>query len=200
MLGYCSFSQLLLQQTLDPKPSIAPLCRHWRHTTNLRMVIIAIIRIKTLIKLFCYIPIIRIMIFIFIDCVSQDSWNPLAPESCTVTSLTTESQFRVFTSYPFRISSENFLLSPSVIPEQFYTTYTMFFLGLPATAGRVKAMVSGCGLSTRGLLVCPVICKWNVEQSIETCSISAHTLGLNLTIILISPIILNEKIKIMNII
>ena len=39
-----------------------------------------------------------------------------------------------------------------------------------------------------------------MEQSIETCSISAHTLGLNLTIILFSLSILNEKIKIMKII
>ena len=48
MLGYCSFSQPLVKQTLDPKPSIAPLCQHWRHTTILRVVIIAIICIITL--------------------------------------------------------------------------------------------------------------------------------------------------------
>ena len=55
MLGYCSFSQPLLEQTLDPKPSIAPLCRHWRHTTILRMVIIAITRIITLNEIILFI-------------------------------------------------------------------------------------------------------------------------------------------------
>jgi hypothetical protein len=30
----------------------------------------------------------------------------------------------------------------------------MFFQALPATAGRVQAMVAGCGLSTCGLWVC----------------------------------------------
>ena len=50
-----------------------------------------------------------------------------------------------------------------------------------------------------GLVPCYVM-KWNVEQSIETCSISTHTLGLNLSIMLISLIILYEKLKIMKII
>jgi hypothetical protein len=43
MLGYYSFLQPLLQQKLDPSPSSAPLCRRWKHTTILRMVIVCII-------------------------------------------------------------------------------------------------------------------------------------------------------------
>ncbi len=45
--------------------------RHWRHTTILRVVIIAIICIITLNDFFCQISIIPIMMFMFINCVSQ---------------------------------------------------------------------------------------------------------------------------------
>jgi hypothetical protein len=86
-------------------------------------------------------------------------------------------------------------LSPSVILEQFPTTCAMFFQALPATAGRVQAMVAGCVLSTRGLWVGPGICN-EVERGTthETWSISAHTFGLklalNLSIMLISLLVL----------
>jgi hypothetical protein len=48
----------LLQQTLDPSPSNALLCRRWRHTMILRMVIICIMYI---IYIICFISIIFIM-------------------------------------------------------------------------------------------------------------------------------------------
>ncbi len=59
----------LLQQTLDPIPSNAPLCRRWKHTMILRMVIICIIII--IYNIF-FIPIILIM------CLMQDEYNRLA--------------------------------------------------------------------------------------------------------------------------
>ena len=45
MLGFYSCSQHLLQQTLDPSPSIVHLFRHWNPTTILRTVIITIMTI-----------------------------------------------------------------------------------------------------------------------------------------------------------
>ncbi len=57
MLGVCCCSQHLLRLTLDPSPSNAHSCRHWKHTTIPRMVIISII---SLISVICMIRIILI--------------------------------------------------------------------------------------------------------------------------------------------
>ena len=54
-LRCCFCSQPLQQPTLDPSPSIALLCRLWKHMTILKMVIICIICIM------CFMSIIVIM-------------------------------------------------------------------------------------------------------------------------------------------
>jgi hypothetical protein len=75
MLGYCFFFLPMLQQTLDPSPTSVPLCRRWKHTMILRMVIICIISIKHIVynKFIIYIILIILIMFIM-----QDGWNQLA--------------------------------------------------------------------------------------------------------------------------
>jgi hypothetical protein len=73
MLGFWCCFQHLLPLTLDPSPSNAHSCRHWKHTTVLRMVIISIISLISVMRI---IHIILIKTF-------QVGWNLSVPVSCT---------------------------------------------------------------------------------------------------------------------
>ncbi len=59
MLGFCCCFQHLLHLTLDPSPSNAHSCRHWKHTMILRTVIISIISL-ILVSVICITRIILI--------------------------------------------------------------------------------------------------------------------------------------------
>ena len=91
-----------------------------------------------------------IALMLIIACSSvQDGWNLSALG--WFMSLTTGNLS--YTSFPFRVSSANFLWFPLVTPAPSRTTCATHSLALPATAGWVLAMDARCGSSTRGLWV-----------------------------------------------
>ena len=97
-----------------------------------------------------------ILIMLIIACSSvKDGWNLSALG--WFMSLTTRNLS--CTSFPFRVSSANFLWFPSETPALSRTTCATHFLALPATADRVQAMDAGCGSSTRGLWDGPGTCN-----------------------------------------
>ncbi len=135
MPEYCFCSQPLLRQTLGPSPSTVHLCRRWKHTTILKMVVSCIIRIIHITF------IIRIIRIIFIILFRQDGWGRLDPR--LYTSLTTENQSCM--SSLLNISWENFRLCQLGTQARFSNTCTTCFQEHLATAGRVLAMDAGCG-------------------------------------------------------
>ncbi len=60
LLGYCSYSQLLLQQTLNPWPSIVPSYQPWKPTMILEMVVKCIKPVIIIIRIIVIVYIIAI--------------------------------------------------------------------------------------------------------------------------------------------
>ena len=112
------------------------------HYINYTYDIIIVFAIMTLMH------VIAIMLIIAGSAV-KDGWNLLALG--WFMSLTTRNLS--CTSFPFRVSSANFLWFPLVTPAPSRTTCATHSLALPATAGWVLAMDARCGSSTRGLWV-----------------------------------------------
>ncbi len=150
-LYYCSCSQPLLKQTLGPSPSTVHLCRRWKHTTILKMVIIYILYVLCLLYLlFCFGRMVEVDWIS--DCIG--AWPRKASTLC-----------HPWRAYPGKTSScASWWYRPgndSAPPAQLVSRRTW---RQQAWCWRRLAMYAVCGLSTRGQWRGPVTCnEWEGE-------------------------------------